>query len=521
MIKNIKNFIFPILIVSFLVFPISSFAQNQTANYGHSNITETSVVMSGNVSTTSPINLGFAIVFGSNQALLLNVIPILPDFNGNYSILVNNLLGDTNYYYKVVYGPTASSMGPVKSFKTSASSLIINHKNITQTGATIFGSISPGHPNFLVKYGVTQSVSDGSFSVAPNSAGVFEEYFPVSFPPNTTIYYRAVNPLLPLIVYSPVRSFKTLEERVTFEFRAVASSYASVFGHITPGMPPIAVLLSSSGLLGSEFQNDPIIDEDSNFQANFNGLEPETTYYVRVAKRSDLTYTYLVKSFTTTHSDVELQFFNITDSSMKVSGDIPFGAESIVLCFATNPTTLVSAPDCGSGPIFDAIPGVPGVSEPSGKFETTITNLASNTTYYFVARNSSNTNNISDVFDVTTFPPAGPTTIGNDIDLPEGPASLVPCSGLDCDFEQLMELVNNIIDFLLKTLALPLFALLFAYVGWLYMSSADDPGQRIKAKGILKSAVIGFIIAMAAFLIIKTILASLGYSGISFGILPV
>ena len=80
-----------------------------------------------------------------------------------------------------------------------------------------------------------------------------------------------------------------------------------------------------------------------------------------------------------------------------------------------------------------------------------------------------------------------------------------------CDFNMVISLVNKIIDFLLITLATPLFALIMIYVGWLYLSDMGSSENVTKAKKILKNAVIGYIIALAAWLIIKTILVSLGF----------
>ena len=510
---KLKKILSLILFFNLIFFPLFSFAQNQntTPTYNHTLVGETSATIEGKISS-SGLNLGYAIIFGSMPKFLINVVPIVPNIDGSYSVKISNLIGSTNYYYQMVYGPTASAVGPVKTFKTSASSLILNHQNVNQSGAKIVGSVSPGHPSFVIKYGKNQDLKDGSFSPAIDSYGGFSQYFPLSFPPETTVFYRAVDPVLPFVFYSPLKSFKTIPESVNFDIRNLTSSSVSIFGSVTNGTPAPKVLLSIDGQVSSqtvEIENDPELDASNNWQANFNGLEPSTKYFVRVAKRSDPTFTYLIKDFTTTSSDISLQFFNITDASMKVSGNLPFGTDSIVLCFATTEAALVSAPDCGSGPISAAVAG-------GDVFETTITNLASNTTYYFVARNATNTKDISDVFEIQTFPPAGPATIGTNVVLPDGPDSLVPCKGIDCDFNSVMKLANNIINFLLKTIALPLFAIILAYVGWLYMSSSSNPSQRSKAKGILINSVVGFVIAMAAFLIIKLVLSTLGYEGISF-----
>lgn len=85
-----------------------------------------------------------------------------------------------------------------------------------------------------------------------------------------------------------------------------------------------------------------------------------------------------------------------------------------------------------------------------------------------------------------------------------------------CDFNYLMTLINNLITFLLITLATPLFALILIYVGWLYISAGGSSENVTKAKKIFKNALIGYVIALAAWLIVKTILSTVGFKGDSF-----
>lgn len=82
-----------------------------------------------------------------------------------------------------------------------------------------------------------------------------------------------------------------------------------------------------------------------------------------------------------------------------------------------------------------------------------------------------------------------------------------------CDFDTVMALINTLIGYLLITMATPLFALIIIYVGWLYLSDMGSSENITKAKKILKNAVIGYVIALAAWLIVKTILTSLGFNG--------
>ena len=82
-----------------------------------------------------------------------------------------------------------------------------------------------------------------------------------------------------------------------------------------------------------------------------------------------------------------------------------------------------------------------------------------------------------------------------------------------CDFNYFLMLINKVIDFLLITMATPLFVLIIIYAGWLYLSSAGSSENTTKAKKILKNSIIGYVIALAAWLVVKTILSTLGYHG--------
>lgn len=85
-----------------------------------------------------------------------------------------------------------------------------------------------------------------------------------------------------------------------------------------------------------------------------------------------------------------------------------------------------------------------------------------------------------------------------------------------CDFNMLIAMINNLITFLLVTMATPIFALIVIYAAWLYLSDMGSSENVKKAKHILKNAIIGYIIALAAWLIVKTIVSMLGFTGDTF-----
>ncbi|MFA5791494.1 MAG: hypothetical protein WC884_00440 [Candidatus Paceibacterota bacterium] len=90
---------------------------------------------------------------------------------------------------------------------------------------------------------------------------------------------------------------------------------------------------------------------------------------------------------------------------------------------------------------------------------------------------------------------------------------LVTCTD-NCNWNELMTLINTVIHFILFYLAIPIAAIMFIYAGFLLITAGGEAaGARTKAKSIFTNALIGLILAAAAWLIIKLILSILGYEG--------
>jgi hypothetical protein len=85
-----------------------------------------------------------------------------------------------------------------------------------------------------------------------------------------------------------------------------------------------------------------------------------------------------------------------------------------------------------------------------------------------------------------------------------------------CDFNMVMAFINHTINYLLIYLATPLFAIILMYVGWLFLSDMGNSENHTKAVNVLKNAVIGYVIALASWIIVKTILSLVGFKGDSF-----
>lgn len=108
-------------------------------------------------------------------------------------------------------------------------------------------------------------------------------------------------------------------------------------------------------------------------------------------------------------------------------------------------------------------------------------------------------------------PPTGTGVVAIDPVSPgtgKAPAgSIVPCNGVLCQMCDLVKLSQNIINFLIG-LSIPLAAALFAWAGVLFFtSSAVD--KIAKARSILTNALIGFLIAISAWLVVQTIMKAI------------
>lgn len=85
---------------------------------------------------------------------------------------------------------------------------------------------------------------------------------------------------------------------------------------------------------------------------------------------------------------------------------------------------------------------------------------------------------------------------------------LVRCGGEgkpSCGFNDLIELTQKVINFLIVIIGIPLATALFSYAGWLYMSAGGDSGKIAQGHKIFKSVIFGLVIALAAWLIVNTI----------------
>jgi len=86
---------------------------------------------------------------------------------------------------------------------------------------------------------------------------------------------------------------------------------------------------------------------------------------------------------------------------------------------------------------------------------------------------------------------------------------LISC-GYDeqCNFTDVIGLVNDLINFILTRLILPIAAIMLVYTGFLYLSGKQANVE--KAHSVFPKVIIGLIIILASWLIVRAILYALG-----------
>lgn len=91
-------------------------------------------------------------------------------------------------------------------------------------------------------------------------------------------------------------------------------------------------------------------------------------------------------------------------------------------------------------------------------------------------------------------------------------AGLVKCKdSKTCNWTTLLDTVFEVTKFVLYSLVLPIAAIMFAYAGFLLVTSGGNTSAKETAKSIFYNTVLGLLFALGAWLIVGLILSTLGW----------
>lgn len=91
---------------------------------------------------------------------------------------------------------------------------------------------------------------------------------------------------------------------------------------------------------------------------------------------------------------------------------------------------------------------------------------------------------------------------------------LVPCSGPDCNTNDVVGFANGLISYLIQGLGI-IAVIVLVYAGFKMVTSAGDEGAWTKAKELFANVIIGIILILAAWLIVDTLLKGLTGRGLN------
>lgn len=94
-------------------------------------------------------------------------------------------------------------------------------------------------------------------------------------------------------------------------------------------------------------------------------------------------------------------------------------------------------------------------------------------------------------------------------------ASLVPCGSAGkpaCNFCFLLQMGQNIINFLVYDIAIPLVAVFIVVGGFYIMTAADSADRAKKGRDIIKTAIVGLIILLLSWIFVDILFRVIGGS---------
>jgi hypothetical protein len=100
-------------------------------------------------------------------------------------------------------------------------------------------------------------------------------------------------------------------------------------------------------------------------------------------------------------------------------------------------------------------------------------------------------------------------------------AALVPCGepGNPCKLCHLWQLFKNVLDFVLYNVVIPGAVLLFAYAGILVLTAGGSQERVKRGRTVFTNTVVGLVIIFCSWLIIGTIMNTLGGGSQAFNII--
>lgn len=521
---------------------ISSLTDNSAQITGH---------LSGGATTTS-----FKIMYGTGGAEALAGPAPIVDNTGFFIFNLTGLSQGTSYAFAIsdLSGHLLSSgTGIFKTNSLSVSGLYVPTASgsITDTSAIVDGYLSGGSASstFFISYakgGATATSTPYSYDAG---SGFFE--FRLSGLSSGTTYNYTIEDASgsPISGSTGSDSFTTTgstSAKIT-NFNVTTSPDGSTinFTASVSDIPKDATNYNFTFACGISTSTSPTATQSYNMTTITNPLalsgfvdgfsplvSPTTPYYCELLAADGVTALTPFQTVTLASAQNDVPYAkSVTDTTATIDINLSSATTSnLSIYYGTDANSLTSAPVSMS-----LLPPT------TTTYEGVLSGLTPNQSYYFVIQpqQSGYIGLSSPISAPQTFTTASSTgtggggsgnnnstnTSGGSGGFPGLPGGLVNCGKSEpgtgkisdpCNLTGLVTMIQKILDFLLFTIAPAIMAIVFVWSGYEYMTSAGNAGKTEKAKTRMLDALIGWLIAMTAWIIVKFIMTKLGYTGPGF-----
>lgn len=271
-----------------------------------------------------------------------------------------------------------------------------------------------------------------------------------------------------------------------------------------------------------------------NFSLQIGALSPDTEYYLTLwevgpnnIETNLLTYTFALTDYlnVTGAGSQSINYTFPSATSLNVYGNLldennqPLDGLSI--------TVEVRAANNPNSQLIDSanLTVVSDILNGAGFYQNTFTGLTPDTVYFVFVRDANTQNVLLGPLEVTTPSPLGSGTNTSNVPVTPTYNGLVACDGPDCNFNTLIDTINRVINFLIFYIGFPIVAIVIAWAGVKLLTSGGNEKAKSEAKSMIFKVIIGLVVALLCWAIIKLILVGLGYTSTGplwqvFGITP-
>ena len=304
----------------------------------------------------------------------------------------------------------------------------------------------------------------------------------------------------------------------------VTTSSANLSGTITAPNPDVEIVWGMDYKTNYEHSFVPTLNSKGGFSENLTDLVPNTKYKARLVQASDRTqYLSDEYSFTTSSVVATPTVASLGSDTVTINATASSGAGEITVYY---------------GFTVDALSNETVMTKNSdGTYTAKLTGLTPQKDYLYKLYGKNNYDSpVAYTPDAYGFTTQAATSAGDTVATIKqitdsnggsllinggtGGSSTASSTGLvtcgndgqpKCTFNDVVALVNRLLTFIMFYVVPAIGTLLIVYAGFIFMTAGGSEEKVSKAKGILQNAVLGMVLVMSSWIIVKSILVALGY----------